>query len=88
MDWLTIIGGVTELKFFQDLTLVVIVIGAMRSHMKKVERSVDGIRVEIHDLKGVFRDQNKRLGNVEGTVEAIKYQVYELQTNFREFKQD
>jgi hypothetical protein len=88
MEWLNVVETIASVPFIQQLTLVSIVIGAMKSHLGRVEKGVDGIRTELHDLKSVFRDQNKRLGNVEGTVEAIKFYVYELQADVKELKKE
>jgi predicted nucleic acid-binding Zn-ribbon protein len=86
MDWLKLTELLTASSFFQQLTLVAIVIASIRSHVKKIETSVDGIRSELHDLKGIFRDHNKRISNIEGTVEAIRYEVFELQTDVKNLK--
>lgn len=86
MDWLKFAEGLAGSSFFQQLTLVGIVIASIRSHVKKIETSVDGIRHELHDLKQVFRGQDKRISNIEGTQEAHKYQIYELELALRDRK--
>lgn len=88
MDWYSLIEKAIGTKFSQDLTLVILVIFTLRSHVKKVEVSVEGINKGLFDLKGVFREHNKRLGNVEGTVEAIKYEVFELQQDVKILKKE
>lgn len=88
MDWLGFVEKISGSSFLQQLTLVGLIIGSMRAHVKKIEGSVEGIRSELRDLKGVFREQNKRIGNVEGTVEAIKYEMFELQQDFKQLKKE
>lgn len=86
MDWLDLATKIGGSGYFKDLSLVFILIGAFRSHLKKIETSVDGVRSELHDLKGVFRDQNKRLANVEGTLEAHKFELYEINLDLKTIK--
>lgn len=88
MDWLSLVEKMMGVKYLQDLTLVIIIVSFLRSHIKTIEVSVEGIRTEIHSLKGVFRDQNKRIANVEGTVEAIKYEVHEIQQDVKQLKKE
>jgi predicted nucleic acid-binding Zn-ribbon protein len=88
MDWLSLVEPLVGSKYFQDLTLVMLIIAVLRTHIKKVEISVEGIRTELQSLKSVFRDQNKRIANIEGTQEAMKYEVHEMKLDLKQLKRE
>lgn len=97
MNWLDMIGPMIRLPFFQQLTLVGIIVGTMRNSIKKLQASaertatsVEGLRSELHEFKDDFRSENrstkKVISEVKGEFEAIKYQVFELQLDVKQLK--
>jgi hypothetical protein len=62
----------------------------MAEHFLTMRDEIRGLRQEVHDFKNtlqdfkdIFKTQNKRLGELEGSMEAVKYEVYELKTVFK-----
>ena len=65
------------------LIMVGVVIGTVGKHFKEMRDELKNVRLEIHDFKDVFRNENrnmkKQAAEVEARIEAIDYRVATLE---------
>ncbi len=79
------IVGVTGWKILRVLGQFLV---SVANHFMEMRDEVKKLRLEVHSLADVFRDQNhkseKRFGNLEATQEALKYETFELKQDMKQ----
>lgn len=89
MDWITslpILKDVFGPDFFRQLIFIVILIRSLKADVKKLEKAVDKVGLEVHNLTGIVGNQDRKIAELADSQQAFKLELFEIkyQLNPRE----